>query len=79
MDLVSPCFRSKKLMMLGSSDYLLYNYSSNDTTVIDAKIFLKITYKILTKMEKIKECLKKAAKWYVMNCVFEKGNAYQIY
>ena len=24
-------------------------------------------------MEKIKECLKKAAKWYVMNCVFEKG------
>ena len=79
MDLVSPCFRSKKLMMLGSTDYLLYNYSSNDTTVIDAKIFLKITYKILTKMEKIKECLKKAAKWYVMNCVFEKGNAYQIY
>ena len=79
MDLASPCFRSKKLMMLGSSDYLLYNYSSNDTTVIDAKIFLKITYKILTKMEKIKECLKKAAKWYVMNCVFEKGNAYQIY
>lgn len=65
--------------MLGSTDYLLYNYSSNDTTVIDAKIFLKITYKILTKMEKIKECLKKAAKWYVMNCVFEKGNAYQIY
>ncbi len=30
-------------------------------------------------MEKIKECLKKAAKWYVMNCIFEKGNAYQIY
>lgn len=79
MDLASPCFRSKKLMAFGSSDYLLHNYSSNDTTVIDAKIFLKITYKILTKMEKIKECLKKAAKWYVMNCVFEKGNAYQIY
>lgn len=79
MDLTSPCFRSKKLMMLGSSDYLLYNYSSNDTTVIEAKIFFKITYKTLTKMEKIKECLKKAAKWYVMNCVFEKGNAYQIY
>lgn len=31
------------------------------------------------KMEKIKKCLKKAAKWYVTNCVFEKGNAYQIY
>ena len=30
-------------------------------------------------MEKIKECLKKAAKWYVTNCVFEKGNAYQAY
>ena len=39
----------------------------------------KITYKTLTKMKKIKECLKKAAKWYVTNCVFEKGNAYQIY
>ena len=57
----------------------MYNYSSNDTTVLDAKIFLKLTYKILTKMEKIKECLKKAAKWYVTNCVFEKGNAYQAY
>ena len=79
MVLSLSCFRSKKLMMLGSSDYLLYNYSSNDTTVIEAKIFFKITYKTLTKMEKIKECLKKAAKWYVMNCVFEKGNAYQIY
>lgn len=41
MDLASPCFRSKKLMAFGSSDYLLYNYSSNDTTVTDAKIFLK--------------------------------------
>lgn len=41
MDLASPCFRSKKLMMLGSTDYLLYNYSSNDTTVIEAKYFLK--------------------------------------
>ena len=41
MDLTSPCFRSKKLMVFGSTDYLLYNYSSNDTTVIDAKIFLK--------------------------------------
>ena len=41
MDLTSPCFRSKKLMAFGSTDYLLYNYSSNDTTVIDAKIFLK--------------------------------------
>ena len=30
-------------------------------------------------MKKIKECLKKAAKWYVMNCIFEKGNPYQIY
>lgn len=79
MDLVSPCFRSKKLMMLGSTDYLLYNYSSNDTTVIEAKYFFKIIHKFLIKMKKIKECLKKAAKWYVMNCVFEKGNAYQIY
>ena len=31
------------------------------------------------KMKKIKECLKKAAKWYVTNCVFEKGNVCQIY
>lgn len=30
-------------------------------------------------MKKIKECLKKAVKWYAMNCVFERGNAYQIY
>ncbi len=41
MDLASPCFRSKKLMAFGSSDYLLHNYSSNDTTVIEAKYFLK--------------------------------------
>lgn len=66
-------------MMLGNIDQLLYNYKSDDTTTIDAKIFFKITYKTLTKMKKIKECLKKAAKWYAMNCVFEKGNAYQIY
>lgn len=66
-------------MMFGSTDYLLYNYSSNDTTVIDAKIFLKIIHKFLMKMKKIKEYLKKAAKWYVTNCIFEKGNAYQIY
>lgn len=30
-------------------------------------------------MKKIKNCLKKAAKWYVTNCVFEKGTPYQIY
>ena len=41
MDLASPCFRSKKLMVFGSSDYLQYTYDCNDTTVIDAKIFLK--------------------------------------
>ena len=66
-------------MTFGNIDYLLYNYSSNDTTTIDAIIFFKITYKTLMKMEKIKKCLKKVAKWYVTNCVFEKGNAYQIY
>lgn len=30
-------------------------------------------------MKKIKECLKKAAKWYVSNCVFEKGMPYKFY
>ena len=79
MDLASPCFRSKKLMVFGSSDYLQYTYDCNDTTVIDAKIFLKIIHKFLMKMKKIKDCLKKAAKWYVMNYIFEKGNAYQVY
>ena len=41
MDLASPCFRSKKLMAFGSSDYLQYTYDCNDTTVIEAKYFLK--------------------------------------
>lgn len=30
-------------------------------------------------MKKIKKCLKKVAKWYLSNCVYEKGNPYQIY
>ena len=51
----------------------------NDTTTMDAKIFFLINNNTLMKMKKIKECLKKAAKWYVTNCVFEKGNVCQIY
>lgn len=69
-------------MMFGNIDYLVYNYSIIIRVITQlpqmSNIF-KITYKTLMKMKKIKECLKKAAKWYVTNCVFEKGNAYQIY